>query len=91
MDDIGQNIGPSASTVKSFCKSYLQNGTINTTRGKPVEIISNHKNVIDGLMNTDPLHILQSVANEFDLPKSSVKDISNENGIKILKGYLFYH
>lgn len=82
---IGQNIGRPASTVKSFYKSYLEHGTINPTRGRPAIITNEIKDAVVGFMNADPLQNLQVVANEFDIAKSSVKSILNENKISYYK------
>lgn len=82
---IAQNIGRPVSTVKSFYKSYLEHGTINPTRGRPTVITDEIKDAVVVFMNANLLQNLQVVANEFDIAKSSVKSILNENNIGYYK------
>lgn len=82
---IKQNIGRSTATVKSFYHSYLAHGTICPSRGRPIEITEYLKNAIVGYMNVDSLQNLQVVTNEFEIAKSSVKSILNENKIGYYK------
>lgn len=79
---IGNKIGRCKETVKKFYKSYLQFNTISPKSGRPITITNNIKKSVCALMLSYPTQSLEVVSNNFNISKSTTKNILNENKIK---------
>ena len=82
---ISEIVNRKPETVKAFYNSYTKFQTISPKRGRSVKITEEVKYNIVQTMKNNPLQNLQDVATEFDVAKSSVKSILNENKIQYFK------
>lgn len=82
---ISEIVNRKPETVKAIYNSYTKFQTISPKRGRSVKITEEVKYNIVQTMKNNPLQNLQDVATEFDVAKSSVKSILNENKIQYFK------
>ena len=78
---IGQEIGRSKDTIKSFYYRFEESQTFSGKVGRPPTLNNDLQNSIAGYMLADPNQTLRDVAPEFSIPISTVRDILHHQKI----------
>ena len=79
---IGNKIGRPASTCKHFYNRYQETQKLKQQIGRPPAITEEKKQEVVKYTLADTLQNLSDITKEFNLAKSTVKKILNENKIK---------
>lgn len=69
------------STIRSFMNRYLRNPTLNAPKGRPITITDDVREGIVGAVESQADTTLYEISKDFDVSKSSAKQILNDSGI----------
>lgn len=82
---IGRLLSVNPNTARAFVKRYQKQGTLYPKMGRPMEITREIKDSIIGVVDSDPEMSLRELETLFDISKTSVRKILNDDKIKFHK------